>query len=108
MNTFGIKPAKPTHKLFEIDGFQLIVRTGPDEDGDGHGISYASPILLPSGCEIDAQAWAGVSNLPDEDEARAKVCDAVDKVLSEMDEEGARKGLTFLLQSVAEALGLKE
>lgn len=76
-----VKPTASPWKLFEIDGFALLAELGPNEDGDGCGVTYRLALDSAVG---EVSFWVGTVS------DNEKVAAHFEAAFSELDETGAR------------------
>jgi hypothetical protein len=44
LNTYGLKPEGPTWKLFEVEGIQVLVSVGYDDDDDSYHLAFEGDV----------------------------------------------------------------
>lgn len=98
LNTYGLTPKAGAWKLFEIDGWPLLVQADSNDDGDGWGLRYSTSVGGDTCAEV-VSVWLGSAT------ANEKLEQAFDNTFAEIDEAGARKGLQMLLDQVGPLLG---
>lgn len=97
LNTYGRSPGKTDWKLFEIDGWTLLIELGPNENGDGLGIHYRTTVAELEGMSVSI--WFGNANENERTEA------LFEKTFREIDDDGARRGLQVLLDNALPLMG---
>ncbi len=98
LETHGIEPkGAPEWKLFEVDGWQLLVQPDENDNGEGWGIRYSTAVSDEAIGTVSI--WLGN---PNENERTAAL---FDKTFAEMDEEKARKALQVLLNQIGPIIG---
>lgn len=102
LNTHGLKPnPNPQFKLFDVDGFQLLMGLDSNNDGEGYGIRYTVAFDIEGLAPVSV--WIGV-NRGDGEDISDEACAAWDGIFADADQDSARKALQVVLNQVAPAL----
>lgn len=97
LNTYGLTPLK-FWKLFDIDGWQLLVVAEVNDDDNGFSLVY-STAFEELGSTVDFKIGYSTQGEPSQ-----KVEDILKDIFEKIDEEAARKAMQVVLDNAGPAV----